>query len=47
MDLENDSYLKLLSSGRLFVTLKQLADFVCGCFAILDFVEEEIVLLGM
>ena len=23
------------------------ADFVCGCFAILDFFEEEIVLLGM
>ena len=46
-DLESDFYLKLLSGGGLFVPLRQLADFVCGCFAILDFLEKEIVLLGM
>ena len=47
IDLENDSYLKLLSRGRLFVPSRQLANFVCGCFAILNFLEKEIVLLGM
>ena len=47
VDLENDSYLKLLSRGGLFVPSRQLAHFVCGCFAILDFLEKEIVLLGM
>ena len=47
VDLENDSYLKLLSRGGLFVPSRQLADFVCGCFAILDFLEKERVLLGM
>ena len=47
VDLENDSYLNLLSRGGLFVPSRQLAHFVCGCFAILDFLEKEIVLLGM
>ena len=41
------TYLKLLSHGGLFVPSRQLADFVCGCFAILDFLENETVLLGM
>ena len=47
VDLENNSYLKLLSGGGLFVPSRQLADFVCGCFTILDFLEKEIVLLGI
>ena len=47
VDLESDFYLKLLSRGGLFVQSRQLAHFVCGCFAILDFQEKEIVLLGM
>ena len=47
VDLENDYYLKLLSRGGLFVSSRQLADFVCGCFAILDFLEKERVLIGM
>ena len=47
VDLENDYYLKLLSRGGLFVPSRQLSDFVCGCFAILDFLEKEIVLLEM
>ena len=47
VDLENDSYLKLLSRDELFVPSRQLADFVCGYFAILDFLEREIVLLRM
>ena len=47
VDLENDSYLKLLSRGGLLVPSRQLADFACGCFAILDLLEKEIVLLEM
>ena len=47
VDFESDSYLKLLSRGGLFVPSRQLADFVCGSFAILDFLEKEIVLPGM
>ena len=43
VDLENDSYLKLLSLGGLFVPSRQLTDFAFGCFAILDFLEKEIV----
>ena len=46
VDLENDSYLKLLSRGGLFVPSRQLVDFACGCFAILDFLEKEIVLVA-
>ena len=42
VDLENDSYLKLLLHGGLVVTSRRLADFVCGCFGILDFLEKEI-----
>ena len=41
-DLENDKYLHLLSRGGLFVPPKNLAEFVCSCFAILDFVENDI-----
>ena len=37
VDLENDSY----------VSSRQLANFVCGCFAILDLLEKGKVLLGM
>ena len=37
VDLENDSY----------ASSTQLADFVCDCFAILDFLEKEKVLLRM
>ena len=44
---ENDSYVKLLSRGGLFAPSRKLADFVCGCFAILDFLKKKIVLLGM
>ena len=40
VDLENDSYLKLLSCSGLFVPSRHLADFVCGCFAILDFPQK-------
>ena len=47
VDFESDSYLKLLSRGGLFVPSRQLADFVCGSFAIQDFLEKEIVLPGM
>ena len=48
VDFESDSYLKLLSSrGGLFVPSRQLADFVCGSFAVQDFLEKEIVLPGM
>ena len=47
VDLENNSCLKMLSHGGLFVPSRQLVDFVCGCFAILNFLEKEIVLFGM
>ena len=47
VDLENNSYLKLLSSGGLFVPSRELADFVYDCFVILCSLEKEIVLLGM
>ena len=47
VDLENNSYLKMLSHGGLFVPSRQLVDFVCGCFPVLDFLGKEIVLLGM
>lgn len=41
-DLDNDEYLNLLSRGGLFVPSKELADYICSCFAILDFVEKEV-----
>ena len=47
VDLEHDSYLKLLSRRGLFVPSRQLADFVCSCFSFLDFRKKEIVLLEM
>ena len=41
-EMQNDQYLTLLSRGGLFVPPKELAEFVCSCFAILDFVEGDI-----
>ena len=41
-DIENDSYLSLLSRGGLFVPSKSLAEFVCTSFAILDYIENAI-----
>ena len=41
-DVENDSYLSLLSRGKLFVPSKALSEFVCHCFAIIDLLEAEI-----
>ena len=41
-EMQNDQYLTLLSRGGLFVPPKELAEFVCSCFAILDFVEDDI-----
>ena len=37
----NDKYLNLLSRGGLTVPSPNLADFVCSCFAVLDFVGEQ------
>ena len=36
---EVDLHLKLLSRGGLFAPSRQLAYFICRCFAILDFLE--------
>ena len=36
----------LLSRGGLTVPPKELAEFVCSCFAILDFVESDILSIG-
>ena len=44
-DLQNDQYFTLFSRG-LFVPPKELAEFVCSCFAILDFVEGDILSIG-
>ena len=41
-DLENDSYISLLSRGGLFVPSKTLAEFVCSIFTILDYIEKYI-----
>ena len=41
-DIENDSYLSLLSRGGLFVSSKSLAEFVCTSFEILDYIENDI-----
>ena len=45
-DLQNDQYLTLISRGSLPVPPKGLAEFVCSCFAILDFVECDILSIG-
>ena len=45
-DLQNDQYLALLSGRGLFAPPKELAKFVCSCFAILDFVEGDILSIG-
>ena len=45
-DLQNDQYLTVLSRGGLFIPPKELAEFVCSCFAILDFVECDILSIG-
>lgn len=42
-DLCNDEYLQLLSRGGLFVPSRALADYVCNCFAALDYVEKDMV----
>ena len=44
--LQNDQYLTLLSRGGLFVPPKELAEFVCSCFATLDFAEGDILSIG-
>ena len=41
-DVNNDSYLTLLSRGGLFVPSKVLSEYVCHCFAIIDHLEKEI-----
>ena len=41
-DLGDDSYLSLLLRGGLFVPSKILAEFVCSSFAILDYIEKDI-----
>ena len=43
-DLQNDQYLILLSRGGL--PPKELAEFVCSRFAILDFAESDILFIG-
>ena len=45
-EMQNDQYLTLLSRGGLFVPPKELAEFVCSCFAILGFVEGDILSTG-
>ena len=45
-DLQNDQYLTLLSRVGLSVPPKELAEFLCSCFAILDFVEGDILPIG-
>ena len=44
--MQNEQYLTLLSRGGLFVPLKELAEFVFSWFAILDFVEGNILSIG-
>ena len=46
-DLQNDYYLTLLSKGGLSVLPKELAEFVCSCFALLDFVEGDILSIDL
>ena len=41
-DLGDDSYLSLLSRDGLFVPSQILAEFVCCSFAILDYIEKDI-----
>ena len=41
-DLDNDSYLSLLSRGGLFVPSKTFPEFVCSSFAILGYIEKDI-----
>ena len=45
-DLNNDQYLTLLSRGGLFVPQKELAEFVCSCFAFFEFVGGDILSIG-
>ena len=45
-DLQNDQYLTLLLRGGLYVPPKELAEIVCSCFAILDFVDSGILSIG-
>ena len=46
-DLQNDYYLALLSKGGLFVLPEELAEFVCSCFALLDFVKGDILSIDL
>ena len=46
-DLQNDYYFALLSKGGLFVLPKELAEFVCSCFALLDFVKGDILSIDL
>ena len=45
-DLQDDQYLTLLSRGGLFVPPKELEEFLSSCFAILLFVEGDILSIG-
>ena len=45
-DLQNEQCLTLPSRGGLTVPQKELAEFVCSCFAILDFAEGDILSIG-
>ena len=47
IDIANDVYLNVLSRGGSFVLTKLLADFVRSNFAILDFIETDIVPLSL
>ena len=42
IDLDNDSYLKILSHGGLITPSKRLAGCVCDSFAILDLLEKDL-----
>ena len=47
VDIANDAYLNILSCGGLFVPSKSLGYFVCSNFAILDYVETDMVALSL
>ena len=45
-DWKNEQYLTLISRGGLYVSSKELAEFVSNCFAILHFVESDVLSNG-
>ena len=47
VDLDNDSYLKILSRGGLFTPSRLLVDYVCSSFAFLDFLEDDLITFDM